>query len=119
MTTLSLFVPTLRENSTYHAKEWIKNNDNVWFVGRKENVYQRIKKLSELLRFLEVLFIIEDIIANKSLYKRRQTLLELSISAGHRGHYLWLLTVLLCHTKKFKKTSEDHICVVSKRKGRS
>ena len=87
-----IICPTLRENSTYHAKEWIKNDDNVWFVGRKENLYQRIKKLSELLRFLEVLFIIEDIIANKSLYKRRQTLLELSISAGHRGHYLWLLT---------------------------
>ena len=48
--------------------------------------------MSELLRFLKVLFIIDDIIANESLDKRRQPLLELSISGRHRGHYLWLLT---------------------------
>ena len=45
-----------------------------------------------MLRFLEALFIIDDIIANESLDKRRQPLLELSISGRHRGHYLWLLT---------------------------
>ena len=45
-----------------------------------------------MLRFLKVLFIIDDIIANESLDKRRQPLLELSISGRHRGHYLWLLT---------------------------
>ena len=83
---------TLRENSTYHAKEWIKNDDKVWLIEPKDNLYQWIKKLSELLRFLEVLFIIDDIIANESLHKRRQPLLELPISGRHRGHYLWLLT---------------------------
>ena len=45
-----------------------------------------------MLRFLEVLFVIDDIIANKDLDKRRQHLLESSISGRHRGHYLWLLT---------------------------
>ena len=45
-----------------------------------------------MLRCLEVLFIIDDIIANESLDKRRQPLLELSISRRHRGHYLWLIT---------------------------
>ena len=45
-----------------------------------------------MLRFLEVLFIIDDIIANKELDKRRQPLLELSISGRHWDHYLWLLT---------------------------
>ena len=83
---------TLRENDTYHAKEWIKNDDKVWLVDPKDNLYQWIKKLSELLRFLEVLFIIIAIIANESLDKRRQPLLESSISDRHRGHYLWLLT---------------------------
>ena len=48
--------------------------------------------MSQLLRFLEVLFIIDDIIANESLDKRRQSLLELEISGRHQGHYLWLLT---------------------------
>ena len=47
--------------------------------------------MSELLRFLEVLFIIDDVIANESLDKRRQPLLELSVGGRHRGHYLWLI----------------------------
>ena len=83
---------TIRENDTYHAKEWIKNDDKAWLIDPKDNIYQWIKKLSELLRFLEVLFIIDDIIANERLDKRRQPLLELSISSRHRGNYLWLLT---------------------------
>ena len=88
-----IICPTLRENNeTYHAKEWIKNDDKVWLVDPKENLYEWIKKLSENLRFLEVLFIIDDVIANEELDKRRQPLLELSISGRHRGHYLWLLT---------------------------
>ena len=87
-----IICPTLRENATYHAKEWIKNDDKVCLVDPKDNLYQWIKKLSELLRSLKVLFIIDDIIANESLDKKRQPLLELSISGRHRGHYLWLLT---------------------------
>ena len=74
----------LRENDTYHAKEWIKTDDKVWLVEPKDNFYQWIKKLSELLRFLEALFIVDDIIANESLDKSRQPLLELPISGRHR-----------------------------------
>ena len=44
-----------------------------------------------MLRFLEVLFIIDVIIPNEGLDKRRQPLLELSISGRYRGHYLRLL----------------------------
>ena len=87
-----IICPTIRENATHHAKEWIKNDDKVWLVDPKENLYQWIKKLSELLRFLEVLFIIDDIIANESLDKRRQPQLELTISGRYRDHYLWLIT---------------------------
>ena len=78
-----IIFPTLQENSNYHAKEWIKNDDKVWLEEPKDNLYQWIQKLSELLRFL---------IANKNLDKGRQPLLELSISGRYWGHYLWLLT---------------------------
>ena len=64
----------------------------VWLVDPKDKLYQWIELLSELLLFLKVLFIIDDIIANKSLDKRRQSLLELSVSGRHRNPYLWLLT---------------------------
>ena len=40
----------------------------------------------------KTLFLIDDIIANEALDKRRQPLLELVISGRHRAHSLWLLT---------------------------
>ena len=86
---------TLQEdNRTYHANEWIKNVDNVWLVDPKDNLYEWIKNLSELLRFFKVLFIIDDIIANKSLDKR-------SIS---KPLFTVASTVAFCHTKNFKNT---------------
>ena len=38
--------PTLPENSTYHAKEWIKTDYNVSFEDPKDKLYQWIKTLS-------------------------------------------------------------------------
>ena len=64
---------------------------NVWLVDAKDHLYQWTKKLSEFLRLLQVLFIINDIIANKNHDKRRQPLLKLEISGRHLGHYLSLL----------------------------
>ena len=46
----------------------------------------------QLLARSETLFIIDYIIANEGLDKKRQSLLELAISRRHHGHYLWLLT---------------------------
>ena len=45
-----------------------------------------------MLACSDVLFIIDDTIADEGLDKRRQSLLELAISGRHREHYLWLLT---------------------------
>ena len=44
-----IICPTPRENSTYHAKMWIKNDDKVWLIDPKDNLYQWIQKLSQLL----------------------------------------------------------------------
>ena len=63
-----IIYPTLRENSTYHAKEWIKTYDNVWLVEpTKDKLYQWIKKLSQLLAHSETLFIIDDTLLMKAL----------------------------------------------------
>ena len=51
-----------------------------------------IEKISNLLAGSTTLFLIDDRIANETLDKRRQPLLELAISGRHRGHSLWLLT---------------------------
>ena len=88
-----IICPTLRDNNaTYHSKDWLKTDDKVWLVDPKDKLYQWIENLSQLLRRLEALSVTDDIIADESLDKKRQPLLELSISGRHRGHYLWLLT---------------------------
>ena len=51
-----------------------------------------IEKISKLLAGSKTLFLIDDIIADEALDKRRQLLLGLAISGRHRGHSLWLLT---------------------------
>ena len=42
-----IICPIFREISTYHTKEWIKNDDKIWLVDPKYNLYQWIKKLSD------------------------------------------------------------------------
>ena len=51
-----------------------------------------IEKISNLLTGDKTLFLTDDIIANETLEKCHQPLLELAISGRHRGHPLWLLT---------------------------
>ena len=48
--------------------------------------------MSSVLSGYTTLFILDDVIADKSLDKRRQSLLDLAISGRHRDHYLWMLT---------------------------
>ena len=56
-----------------HLYNWIEKNGN-WFARFK------------------TLFLINDIIADEKLNKRRQPLLELAVSGRHKAHSLWLLT---------------------------
>ena len=51
-----------------------------------------IEKISNLLAGDKTLFLIDDIIADETLDKHCQPLLELAISGRHRGQSLWLLT---------------------------
>ena len=51
-----------------------------------------IEKIGNFLAGSKTLFLIDDIIADEALDKRRQPLLELAISGRHRAHLLWLLT---------------------------
>ena len=87
---------TIRDNKTSYTKEWIKNDDKVWLIEAKDKLYQWIRELSQFFRRFETLFIIDDIIADEGLDKRRQSLLELAISGRYRDHSLCLLTESYC-----------------------
>ena len=54
----------------------------------ENNLYYLIEKISNLLVGDKTLFLIDDIIADETLDKRHQPLLELAISGRHRDHSL-------------------------------
>ena len=87
-----IICPTLRYNFTYKSRSWVWNDPEVIPIELGNQLYYLIEKISNLLTGSATLFLIDDIIANETLDKRRQPLLELAISGRHRGHSLWLLT---------------------------
>ena len=89
-----IICPTLRYNSAYKSRGWVWNDPDVIPTEPENNVYYLIEKISNLLAGSTTLFLIDNIIADEALDKRRQPLLELVISGRHRGHSLWLLTQL-------------------------
>ena len=88
----------------------IKNGDNVWLIEPKDKLYQWIEKLSQLLAHSET-FIIDNIIADESFDKRRQSLIELAISGRHCDHYLWLLKQSYCAIPKNLQIQAEAIFV--------
>ena len=87
-----IICPTLRYNSTYKSRSWVWNDPEVIPIEPRNNLYYLIEKISNLLTGDKTLFLIDDIIADETLDKRHQPLLELAILGRHRGHSLWLLT---------------------------
>ena len=87
-----IICPTSRYNSTYKNRSWVRNDPDVIPIEPGNQLYYLTEKISNLLAGFATLFLIDDIIANETLYKRHQPLLELAISGRHRGHSLWLLT---------------------------
>ena len=84
--------PTLTHNETYKSRGWVWNDPEVILIEPGNNLYYWIEKISNLLAGEKTLFLIDDIIPDETLDKRRQPLLELAISSRHRQHSLWLLT---------------------------
>ena len=89
-----MICPTLRYNSTYKSRGWVWNDPVVIPIETSNQLYYLIEKISNLLAGSETLCLVDDIIADETLDKRHEPLLELAISGRHRGHSPWLLTQL-------------------------
>jgi len=87
-----LLCPTIRENRTYLECSPLWEDDDVFLINPKDQLLEYIEKFSDLFRGSEVLFVVDDCIADKHFDEKRTKLLELAISGRHRGHSLWLLT---------------------------
>ena len=75
-----IICPTLRYNSTYKSRGWVWNDPDVIPIEPGNRLHCLIEKISNLLAGSTTLFLIDDIIANETLDKRHQPLLELAIS---------------------------------------
>ena len=78
--------------SSAHCGSWVWSDPDVIPIEPGNQLYHLIEKISNLLTGDKTLLLIDDIIADETVDKRRQPLLELLISGKHRGHSLWLLT---------------------------
>ena len=78
----------LAHNETYKSRGWVWTDPEAILIEPGNNLYYLIEKIGNLLARSKTLFLIDDIIADEALNKRRQ----LAISGHHRGHSLWLLT---------------------------
>ena len=89
-----IICPTFRFNKTYLNRLWIRSDPRIFLIEPGDKLFEWIRLLSELLSGYTTLFILDDVIADESLDKRRQSLLDLAISGRHKDHYLWMLTQL-------------------------
>ena len=83
-----IICPTLRYNSTYKSRGWVWNDPDVIPIEPGNRLYYLIEKISNLLAESTTLLLIDDIIADATLNKRCQPLLELAIS-GDIGAILY------------------------------
>ena len=87
-----IICPMLKHNETYRSRGWVWTDPEVILIEPGNQLYYWIEKISKLLTGSKALFLIDDIIADENLDKRRQPLLELAIWGRHKGHSLQLLT---------------------------
>ena len=83
-----IIFPTLRYNSTYKSRGWVWNDPDVIPIEPGNRLYYLIEKISNLLAESTTLLLIDDIIADATLNKHCQPLLELAIS-GDIGAILY------------------------------
>ena len=110
-----IICPTLRCNSTYKNRSWVWNDPDVIPIEPGNQLYYLIEKISNLLAGDKTLSLIDDIIADETLDKRHQPLLELVISGRHRGHSLWLLTQSYTAVPNNIRRQAKMLCLVSKK----
>ena len=73
-----IIYPTLALNESYRCRGWVWNDPDVIPIQPGNNLYYLIGKISNLLTGSVTLFLIDDIIVDEALNKRRQPLLGIS-----------------------------------------
>ena len=87
-----IICPTLRWNKTYREREWFWKNPSVILIVPGKNLFHWVKKMGTLLSTYKTLFLLDDVIADNALDRKRNALIDLAISGRHKSHSLWFLT---------------------------
>ena len=95
-----IICPTLKHSSTYRSRKWVWTDPEVIVIEPGNSLYGWTEKIGNLLVGSKTLFLIDDIIADENLDKKRQPLSELAISGRHKEHSLWLLTQSILEGKQ-------------------
>ena len=74
-----IICPTLKHNEMYKIRGWVWTDPEVIPIEPGNNLYYLVEKIGNLLAGSKTLFLIDDIIANETLDKQRNPLLELAI----------------------------------------
>ena len=88
----ALFIGSTECRKNERVLQLLETAPIVILIEPKNHLYEWIKKMDNFCVGCKTLFLIDDIIADNTLDKKRQPLLELAISGRHRNHSLWLLT---------------------------
>ena len=83
---------TLKHDETYKSRGWVWTDPEIIPIEPGNNFYYWIEKIGNLPAGSKTLFLIDDIITDENLNKRRNSLLDLAVFGRHRGHSLWSLT---------------------------
>ena len=77
-----MICPTLAHNKTYRGRKWVWTDPEVFPIEPGNQLYYLIEKISNLLTGSKTLFLIDDIIANEALDKRRIRI-RIRVRIGH------------------------------------
>jgi hypothetical protein len=87
-----IFCPTFRDNKTYHEREYILKDDQIFIVNPRNKLNECLEYYYDLMKGYETLFIIDDCSAEKDIIKKRNTLSMLAFSGRHVCISVWVLT---------------------------
>lgn len=74
------FCPTISWNSTYRDRPSLWQNDYIFLINPKDQMFEWTGNFLSLLAGEEALFIVDHMIADENLDKRRQSIHELAIT---------------------------------------
>ena len=66
-----IICPMLRYNKTYQLRNWIWTDPYVFLIEPGNNLYNWVEKMGKLFAGFKTLFLIDDIIADENLDKKR------------------------------------------------